>query len=202
MTSYCTTADVIAQLNATEAALATANSALLSSKIEAVSREIDDFCGRWFHVITGDRLLSPVDGNRIVLFNQTPPLDCLELTALAVDADGDGIFETAWEAGDWQLWPFDDSPKSRIVRSPSCSKSFVLSDLAPTVKATGKWGFAAAVPVRVKECAIALAAIDWKQRGGLEMKSEAFGADYRFTRASEQDREDLKRRCLREYVRA
>jgi len=75
--------------------------------IEAASRLIDNYCGRWFYVLSGTKYYPGADA--IVTLD-----DILSITTLKTDTDADGIFEsTLTENTDFFLFPLNTYPKRR-----------------------------------------------------------------------------------------
>lgn len=77
--------------------------------IEAVSRQIDGYCGRSFYVVNATRLFDcdGGDGSRMLF---TPDLVSVDANGLATDDDGDGAFETVWPDADFELHPPNAAP--------------------------------------------------------------------------------------------
>ncbi len=143
---------------------------VFDAAILAVSREIDQHCGRHFYKLTEPRTLIPTDRYRLKLgaFN-----DLVAVTSLKTDASGDGIFETVWTAGDYQL--LTDAGTPNVNAGPEAKPYtqiravgalmfpgglgfpwFNWMGRTDRVEITGTWGWPA-VPVGVREACKLLA---------------------------------------------
>jgi hypothetical protein len=156
---YCTTPELQSWNQATSAAA----EALLDRAIEAASRAIDEFCQRHFWKTSAATARDLVADDPCTLvfgaFN-----DLHVVTAVATDAAGDGTFETAWSAGDYELHPVNPTaaPELRPWTSMSVagSRRFPLptgSGRQARVRVTGTWGWAE-VPAAVEQACLLLAA--------------------------------------------
>ena len=113
--------------------------------IEAVSRQIDGYCGRSFYVVNSTRLFDG-DGSRTLF---TPDLVSVDSNGLATDDDGDGAFETVWPDADFELHPPNVAPADgggsarpyHAVRVASGSGRRFPSGSRRT-RIAGQWGFA------------------------------------------------------------
>lgn len=91
----------------------TVNSLMLQRAIEACSRGIDNFCQRTFFQATGARLFDarweddPRTGVCVQVIDFGPFNDLVEIGTLKTDDDRDGVYETTWAAGDYQLLPLN-----------------------------------------------------------------------------------------------
>jgi len=87
--------------------------------------------------------------------------DVVTVTAVHIDTDANGSWETAAAATDYVLWPYNapvhDFPYTRLELHPSPSVSFAV-DYPKPIRVTGTWGWPA-VPAPIKEATIQLAAI-------------------------------------------
>lgn len=91
----------------------TAYDARLLVLVEAVSRQIDAYCGRHFYPLTETRNFdgpSP-SGTRL------PLPDFVALTAVTEDTNSDGTFETTWATSDYVTWPYNAAPTSAWGRA-------------------------------------------------------------------------------------
>jgi hypothetical protein len=131
--------------------------------IEAASRQIDEFRGDQFW------LQAPTPTPRIYRPDHPDLLwtgDFADTTGLTVatDEDRDGVFETVWDADDWQpepLWRLNGRPFDRIV---ACgSKQFPLTYARASVRVVAHWGWAA-VPEAVKQACQILAIDHFKSK--------------------------------------
>lgn len=121
----------------------------LVSILEAASREIDNWLGRFFYVLEGTRYQTPV------LLGGTYELpldvDLLEVDALTTDSEQDGTYdgETWVENTDFWTWPDNVWPKTRIRLTRFGNYGF--SGVDRYVKIVGSWGFGdgvRAIPIK------------------------------------------------------
>lgn len=116
----------------------TADDAVLAVIIEAVSREIDQYTGRWFYPVTQTRYYTATGGRLLVD-------DLLSVTSLKTDADGDRTYEETWAVTDYDLYPFNarqaspPQPYTEIRLTPDGDYRF--SRLARGVEIAGVWGY-------------------------------------------------------------
>ncbi|MGH9252695.1 MAG: hypothetical protein ACRD0W_24740, partial [Acidimicrobiales bacterium] len=123
----------------------------------AASRWVEQFCSRLFYrsAAATVRTFAPTDHWRVKMpeFN-----DLVSVSALATDPGGDGTFETAWTASDFQLWPPNPAaapeaqPYTQIRAIGGQSFTLPASRWArrDTVQVTGVFGWPA-VPQAVRE---------------------------------------------------
>lgn len=147
---YATLAEVKAVLRLTDST----DDTLLENAIEAASRRIDSYCGRFFYSKSATINLFAWDDYRL------PVADLVSITTLKTDNDGDGTFETTWTAGtDYQLEPFDTVLQGRPYRRVTAigGKTFPKYDVPaiPGAQINGVWGWAA-VPDDVREACVLL----------------------------------------------
>jgi hypothetical protein len=79
----------------------------LQDAILVASRAVDGDCQRHFYQVSETRTLEPHDWYKLRL---GPYMDLVSVTTLKTDASGDGTFETAWAATDYQLLCADGTP--------------------------------------------------------------------------------------------
>jgi len=132
--------------------------AIFESVVEAASRAIDIHCGRFFYTNeTQARYFTADVGNLLFL-----PDDLISIDAngLVTDDDGDRTYENTWETTDYFLMPAnaatDSKPYTMIEVDLYGSYSFPVR-IPRGVKITGTWGYAASVPVGIKEVCLLLA---------------------------------------------
>jgi hypothetical protein len=154
---YCT-AD---EFNAWNGGTTGSNVGIVERAINAASRAIDDYCQRYFWA--NGTVSSPVTRT----FEACDPYwldlgangDLVSVTSLATDATGDGVFEIAWAASDYQLLPFD-----RPAGYPYTSIEAIATRAFPVrhgrtgrrdlVQIVGVWGWAAVPPAVTQACLI------------------------------------------------
>lgn len=146
----------------------------VSAACFAASRAIESICERIFYRTASGtvRTFVPADLYCIKLGAYN---DLVTLATLATDAGGDGVYETTWAAGDYQLLPVNPSaaPETRPytkIRAVG-SKTFprpVSTARDDLVQVTGVFGWPA-VPWGVKQAAMILA------EETLKLKDAPFG---------------------------
>lgn len=126
--------------------------ALLRRYIGLASRRIDALCGRRFYAETGTRyfgtqraqddasgvgeFLGPREGCVRLAID-----DCLSLTEVKADADGDGTFSETWAAStDYNLEPANTYPKTSL-RAAVAGNYTLCPNTDRYIKATGLWGY-------------------------------------------------------------
>lgn len=84
----------------------TADDTIIEAVINAVSRAIDGYCGRRFYAVAETRYYTPARSDALLVD------DLVSVTSLATDQDGDLVYETAWAAGDYVLYPYNAALES------------------------------------------------------------------------------------------
>lgn len=154
----------------------TAEDTLLETLLTATSREIDDYCRRRFYAATETRYYT-ADQADVVLVD-----DCLSVSALLTDADGDRTYETTWTTADYDLDPpnaaLDGEPYWQLSVTPRGNYSFPRG-VARGVKVTGSWGYSASTPAVINNACLYQAALAWRavdapggMSGGGEFRTE------------------------------
>lgn len=129
------------------------NDPILEALIEAVSRQIDDYCGRRFFAVSETRYYTPIDADTLWVD------DLLSVTTLQSDEDGDRTYEVTWASTDYDLEPanaaLDGKPYSRIAVAPDGDYTFP-TGVKRGVKVVGSFGYstAASTPKPVKEACL------------------------------------------------
>jgi hypothetical protein len=142
-------------------------SGILDDIVTAVSRTIDQHCGRHFYRdgTTGvpvARVFEVEDVNELEL---GPFNDLVSITSLKTDDDGDGVYETTLSASTYQLCPVNaasrgaySQPYTEIdLLNGTTFPYAVPSGREYLIQVTGVWGWPA-VPVEVKQAARILVA--------------------------------------------
>ena len=92
--------------------------------------------------------------------------DCVSLSAVATDADGDRTYEDTWTATDYDLLPenaaADNEPYTTLAVAPGGDYGFPVG-IRKGVKMTGVWGWPA-VPSAVRGACLLRAAWIFKRR--------------------------------------
>jgi len=147
---YCTVDDFKANffpVNTTDSI----DDAIIESKIEAISRLIDEETHRrfWKNSVAEARFFSPEYSDLLYTF------DIVSITTLKTDEDGDRVYERTWATTDYDLEPenaaLDGKPYTAIRTSPNGSYSFPVARRG--VEITGIFGWNA-VPKLAKEACL------------------------------------------------
>lgn len=129
----------------------------LETIITAVSRMIDNYCGRRFYAATETRYYTARDPYCLLVD------DLLSVSALVTDEDGDRTYETTWASTDYDLYPDNAAleaqpePFWKILVAPEGNYTFPVG-VRRGVKVTGSWGFASSTPPVVGEACLLQAA--------------------------------------------
>lgn len=128
---------------------------ILEREIEAASRRIDEFCGRFFYQIT------PAEAHYFSAERQNflHIDDIYSTTGLVIktDFDGDGTFETTWASTDYNLTPYsprNGRPYSGIEIARTGNYVFPLGSKGVEVTALFGWS---AVPSPITQACVMLA---------------------------------------------
>lgn len=131
--------------------------------ITAASRKIDDWCGLpalprffWREDTPSARLFTPVRRRWLLVgdFADTAGM------VVRTDDDGDGVFETTWDAGEWTAEPLvrpAGHPFTAIAATGA--RRFPLYGTyqgPPRLEVTARWGWPA-IPAEVEEACLILA---------------------------------------------
>lgn len=147
---YASLADLKARLDIT----GTQDDAVLEQLIEAASRQIDGWCGRVFTAGDSNRRLTADTYDMLIL-----PEDLYEVTAIALDYDGDGVYERTWALTDVDMQPYPGP--YQIVR-PRNGYAFPTHPYA--IQIQGLWGFGGDVPPTIREACLLQAARLYKRK--------------------------------------
>jgi hypothetical protein len=127
-----------------------ADDAQLESVIEATSRWIDGYTGRRFYAASETRYYTAEWDDLLEVD------DLLSVTSLLTDDDGDRVYETTWQATDYDLDPpnavLDGRPYTAIYLAPNGNTTFPAT--AKGVKLTGSFGYATTAPPPIKEACL------------------------------------------------
>lgn len=149
--TYCTTADVRAQLGDDGSKLP---EALLQNAVTATSRAIERCCGRRFWADA-----SPVARLYVTDGGDTVEVDDISAaTGLVVETDlaGDGSFATTWAASDYRLGPLNadaDGGAYAWHSLTSVGVQYFPATPWPALRVTALWGWSQ-VPDEVKQAAV------------------------------------------------
>jgi hypothetical protein len=148
---YCTLAELKAALRITD----NTDNTLLENCIEAASRRIDGYCGRYFYTQNATVKMFARDDMTVFLRD-----DLVSITTLSTDDDGDGTFETVWTANtDYAIEPYDANllgiPYFRITAVGGKTFPMFTVPPLPGVQVAGVWGYPA-LPDDVREACVLL----------------------------------------------
>jgi hypothetical protein len=156
----------------------TASDFQLQTAVQAAARAVEGFCGRYFFQLAETRTYVPYN-----IWEQ-PIDDLVSVTALNVDYDGDGIFETAWVQNvDYELayGPYEFNPNVtgetrpytlvRVINAAGGGRFFPFIwpfSRLDRVQVIGTWGWPE-VPFGIKQATMQVAAEFFK------LKDSPFG---------------------------
>jgi hypothetical protein len=118
--------------------------------IEAASRQIDLWCGRYFYqdTVASARLYNAEDRTKVC----TGDFATTSGVIVQTDDDNDGVFEVTWTSGQWQAQPFvryNNWPFTSVTTTTR-TREFPVSGRRPSIQVTAQWGWAS-VPVAVAQ---------------------------------------------------
>jgi hypothetical protein len=123
--------------------------AKLQSLITASSRLIDRYCGRRFFSSAATQYYDAQSTHEVFID------DLLSVTALETDDTGDGSYETLWAVKDYNLLPYNSTPKTRIQTSAQGSRIFP-AKIKKCIQIAGSFGYCTTAnqPPEIKEACI------------------------------------------------
>jgi hypothetical protein len=155
---YCTLAEVKSAARITDST----DDVLLENCVEAASRRIDGYTGRFFYqktatvsfYLTDTNIIGPISYNIYKL----PISDLVSITTLKTDDNGDGTFETTWTApSDYRLEPLNtvlqDRPYRSIIATGAKAWPVIIDPPMPGIQINGVFGWPA-IPDDVREAAL------------------------------------------------
>jgi len=126
----------------------TVDDTTLEQVLDATSRGIDNYCGRHFYQTAAGTVRYYTSAR----YDRLRIDDCVSLSAVASDDDGDRTYENTWESTDYDLWPenaaTDGWPYDRFTPTPL--GNYDLPATPKGLQLTGVWGWPA-VPDPVHE---------------------------------------------------
>jgi hypothetical protein len=152
---YASLAELKARLGITDSQ----DDGVLEAVAEAASRAIDNWTGRVFYATTATRYFTAEAGD--LLFTD----DLLTVTTLktiSANSAGTRTYGDTWAATDYDLEPFNATPKTRIRINPGGRYAFPAE--AKGVEIAGSWGYAATAPDAVNEACLLQAARLFKRK--------------------------------------
>lgn len=141
----------------------TTDDTILELAIESASRLIDEDCGRVFYASgTGVvRAYAPRDWMRC------DTDDLISISAVDVDTDHDGVYETSWGTADYRTHPANNLSGGRAWPTTAilaiADRRFYPYGEELTVRVTGNFGFATAVPTAIKQATVLQASRIYKR---------------------------------------
>jgi hypothetical protein len=150
---YATVEQLKQRINITD----TVDDVVLDMVLDAVSRAIDNFCNRFFYSTAAGtvRYYTPIYTDEVQID------DCVALSAVVTDSDGDRTYEDTWTATDYDLLPENAGsvdPYTSIAVTPDGDYSFPRG-VRKGLKLTGTWGWPAVPPAVREACLIQSARI-------------------------------------------
>ena len=153
---YATVEDLKQSLGITDAT----DDTMLDAILAAVSRQIDQYTNRRFYATTETRFYTARRVSDVIID------DCLSITTLATDADGDRVYEKTWSATDFDLYPYNATPYTRV--EATVKGAYLLPvNIAKGVKVIGSFGYSATVPEPVNRACLIQAARLYKRKDAL-----------------------------------
>lgn len=155
---YCTLQefkDRLGNLTSTDAA----RDRYIEQMIEAASRWIDTYCSRRFYAATETLYFTAKESATLKV------TDLISVTTLKTDADGDRTYETTWATTDYDLMPYNYTPKQWIEVTPNGLNYF--PTLKKGVEIVGSWGYASTTPDAVNEACLLKSMQLYKRRVGI-----------------------------------
>lgn len=148
---YCTLAEVKAALRITDST----DNTLLENCVEAASRRIDGYCGRYFYQQSAT--VKYFATNELQVFLRD---DLVSVTTLKTDNAGDNSFSTTWTANtDYALEPYNNDltniPYFRITAVGGKTFPIFVVPSKPGVEINGVFGYPS-VPDDVREACVLL----------------------------------------------
>lgn len=156
--AYVTIADMKALLKITD----DVDDPQLQLAAEAASALVDGYAGRTFGRVTATRRYTATAPDLVLV------PDLVSVSAVAVDQDGDGVYEEAWAATDYALWPAwaaaERLPYAGLRVSEASARCFPLH--LDAVRISGEFGFPA-VPPEVVQATLLMAARIFRRRDAI-----------------------------------
>lgn len=163
---YCTLAEFksYARITSTDAG----DDTVIEDLIESASREIDNFCGRFFYQSSTIKYYTSQDGEKLY----TDDIYTSTALTIAVDLDGDGTYETTLVANDYNLIPYSPEPYPYYGIEATFRNGVALSKQKKGNKVTASFGWSA-VPDDVKIACLIAAKSEYNRRFGENTSSTA-----------------------------
>lgn len=143
--AYCTLADVKAALRITD----TLDDALLENSINSASRMIDQYCNRYFYSTSANEVRYYQANDGFICWID----DAQSISEIKTSSTDPLIFDTTWEAGDYQVMPTNRWANGAYypITGISATDNYLFPVWAEMalVKVTGQFGWAS-VPEPIK----------------------------------------------------
>jgi len=150
MNEYCTLPEMKAPdvLNFTD----TTHDKVLEREIEAISRKIDEYCGRTFYNISSveARYFTPERYDQLKIDDIYSETDMV----VKFDTTNDGTYDLTLSNSDWDLWPYNPKngrPWIRLEMTYTNAYSFYLRRKSVEITALYGW---AAIPPEVNQACV------------------------------------------------
>lgn len=128
---------------------------ILEEVIEAVSRAIDNYCGRRFYLTSENQYYTPQDGQTLYVND----IGSTSSVSVYTDEDGDGTFEITWADTDFNLAPYNAllNNEAYTMIETATGGSYTFPTSKRSTKIFAFFGFTAPKP-------IAAACLLWSER--------------------------------------
>lgn len=135
----------------------------LSIAIEAASRAIDDYCGRWFFAQPATRYYQAHEATRLLTD------DILAVTAIRSDGDADGVYESTWSSGSYYLTPFNATVEPQPQPYTAIITRQLSTAIFPTyvergIQIVGTFGYSSAPPMTVQKACLFQASLAYRAK--------------------------------------
>ncbi len=155
---YCTLAEAKVRLDLDPAVLSWDSS--VEQLVEAVSRWIDGHTGRVFYATTATRYFTALEEDLLVVDDL---LSVTTLKTLTANVAGSRTYGAGWAAADYDLMPYNSSPKVMVAANPAGAYRFPVD--VRGVEIAGSWGYSATVPADIREACLIQCGQEWGVKG-------------------------------------
>jgi hypothetical protein len=152
---YATLSEVKARLGISD----TVDDTVLEGVVEAASRAIDAWTDRQFFATSATRYFTAEAGVWLAVDDL---LSVTTLKTLTANAAGTRTYGNTWATTDYDLDPFNATPKRLVVVNPGGAYTFPTDPRG--VEIVGSWGYASSAPTDVKEACLIQAARLFKRK--------------------------------------
>jgi hypothetical protein len=137
----------------------TVDDSVLEAVVEAASRAIDNWTARQFYATTATRYFTAEDGDLLFVDDL---LTVTTLKTISQNSAGTRTYGDTWAATDYDLEPFNSTPKTRIRLNPGGAYAFPTE--AKGVEIAGSWGYSSTAPDAINEACLLQAARLFKRK--------------------------------------